>query len=477
MDVKGKMRIKNILKRIFGVAISNCISLVSGVVIGFLVPKMLSIGDYGLYKTFTLYMAYVGFFSLGIIDGIVLDYGGKDLEEFDHPLFRCYWKWYLCIHLVFFTMLIFTLGFINDSENKFIILMISINMLANNFTGYYQQISQITQRFGEYSFRKMLQSVLSILAVVILYISFKGEKVITYKPYVIAVVLINLILVLWYFFTYREISFGNSLRMRDTYKQILHLMKVGFPLLFANLCSTLILTLDRQFVNLLFDTTTYAVYAFAYNMLSLVTVATSAISTILYPILKRTNNSNLKFYYSNFIEIVFIFVFFMLSLYFPLRIFIEYFLPKYVDSLVIFRIIFPGLAISTAITVVMHNYYKTLGANAYYFKKSVVVLAVSGVANAIAFWIFRSTTAISVASIFTMILWYLYVEQYFVKIYQIKRLRNFTYLISMMIAFYAITRLQNYYFACILYIGVFVVSTLFFYKKSLTRLITLLVTT
>lgn len=82
--------------------------------------------------------------------------------------------------------------------------------------------------------------------------------------------------------------------MRDTLPEIVHLIQIGFPLLFANLCSTLILTLDRQFVNVLFDNATYAVYAFAYNMLSLVTVATSAISTVLYPTLKRVDLESIK---------------------------------------------------------------------------------------------------------------------------------------------------------------------------------------
>ena len=139
------------------------------------------------------------------------------------------------------------------------------------------------------------------------------------------------------------------------------LLKIGFPLLFANLCATLILTLDRQFVNILFDTSTYAVYAFAYNMLSLVTVATSAIATVLYPTLKRSTKESMVENYPRLIALMLLLVFAANAVYFPLCWFVKWFLPKYNDSLVIFRIIFPGLAISSAVTVVMHNYYKVLG--------------------------------------------------------------------------------------------------------------------
>ena len=64
-------------------------------------------------------------------------------------------------------------------------------------------------------------------------------------------------------------------------------MKLGMPLLLANLCSTFLISLDRQFVSMLFTTEEYAVYAFAYSMLSLITVATSAVATVLYPVFKR----------------------------------------------------------------------------------------------------------------------------------------------------------------------------------------------
>ena len=63
------------IKNIIRVLLSNVATIISGIVIGFIIPKILSVRDYGMYKTFTLYMTYAGFFSLGIIDGIVLKFG------------------------------------------------------------------------------------------------------------------------------------------------------------------------------------------------------------------------------------------------------------------------------------------------------------------------------------------------------------------------------------------------------------------
>ena len=455
---------------IFKIMASNVISIFSGIIVGFLLPKILSVENYGLYKTFSLYLTYVGFCSLGIIDGIVLDYGNYDYDKLDKTMFRTFTKWYGIIHSVFFFIIVAIGVFVNDIDYSFIIFMLALNMLANNFTGYFQQISQITQRFNEYSVRKILQSISNILLVVGLYIyTIIDSNSVSYRSYIILIVTINMLLTIWYFYTYREIVFGDKLSLKETKTQIIHLMKIGFPLLFANLCSTLILTLDRQFVNILFDNTTYAIYAFAYNLLSLVTVATSAISMVLYPILKRSSEQKLKTAYKYLIEIILIFVFGALILYFPLVSFIDFYLPKYHESLQIFRIIFPGLAISTCITVIMHNYYKTLGKNNLYFKKSILILALSAVTNYTAYCLFGTPQSISTASIITMVIWYVSSDRYFIQTYQIKAGQNFGYLVLMMVSFYFVSLIDDCLIGCTLYLLCLFVLTVAFYKNTVPQ--------
>lgn len=466
MKVPGKT-----FKSIIGVALSNCTTIFSGLIVGFLIPKILSVESYGLYKTFALYSTYVGLFSMGIIDGIALDYGGSDYNQLKRKKFRVYFKWYVSVHFVFLILLMGISVLMSTSDYKFIVLMLGLDMIVVNITEYFQQISQITQRFNEFSARKVLQSSCNILIAVVLYILYKLGTDVSYRIYVLALVISKLLLAIWYVYTYRDIAFGEAEKMRNTRPEIVHLIQIGFPLLFANLCSTLILTLDRQFVNLLFDNATYAVYAFAYNMLSLVTVATSAISTVLYPTLKRVDLESIKNNYPILISVILSFVFAANIAYFPLCIFIKWFLPKYTGSLIIFRVIFPGLAISSAITVVMHNYYKVLGKNFDYFLKSIVVLVVSGIANAIAYTVFRTTISISIASIITMIFWYVLIEQYFVKAIGYDRQKNLWYLLIMLVAFYTVSAIPNEIAGFFVYGIVFAVITLLIHRKTIKQIL------
>lgn len=456
------------IKSILSVAISNVSSIISGIFVGFIVPKILSVEGYGSYKTFTLYVAYLGIFSLGIVDGIYLKYGAKDYSDLDRPLFRALFKWFLIIHLFFSLLVIgYSLVVISDTNTRFIMITLGINLIAVNITGYFQHLSQITQRFKEYSVRKILQSALNIVAVIMLYIVYKNSGVIKYEFYVVIVLIINYILMIWYVITYKELVFGSSRNILEVRFDLWNLVIKGFPLMFSNLCSTILLNIDRQFVNIFFGTLDYAIYAFAYNMLSLVTVATSAVSTVLYPMLKRRDNNSLTMY-SKLNSAVIVMVYIIIMSYFPLTLFIQWFLPKYVPSLPIFRIILPGIAFSSAVTVIMHNYYKILDEVNTYFKKSVIILIFSVIANYTAYSLFGTMASISLASIATMIIWYVYVEQrLIVKGVERKACwKNRVFSVLMLVAFYLCTELSNVWISMICYMIVLIVTILAFFKSE-----------
>ncbi len=453
-----------IIKNLFEVALSNLITLLAGVLVGFLLPKIISIDDYGYFKTFTLYCSYIGLFSIGIIDGIVLTYGGKNYDQLDKLIFRSYFSWYVFVHLIIALIILFISLMFLDGDLQFILISICVFMIANNITGYFQQISQITQRYREYSARKIIQSVLNVIILTALFVLYRNGYEVIYKMYLVLWITINVFLTIWYIYTYRDIVFGKRTAFWQTRSDIKGLIQCGVPLLISNLCATLILTLDRQFVNILFDNHSYAIYAFAYNMLSLVTVATSAISTVLYPTMKRYNEEKLKKNYSYLVAIVLVFVFFTISLYFPLSSFVKWFLPKYNESIRIFRIIFPGLAISTAVTVVMHNYYKVLGYNINYFRKSLIALIISGLANAISYYLFRTTIAISIASILCMVFWYIYVERLLIKDLLCKWKCNMLYMLLMLSFFYVVSSINNAIIGFFIYVLTFMIFTKLMFK-------------
>ena len=461
---------KKNFKDILMVTISNFTTILAGVVTGFIIPKILNIEDYGLYKTFTLYSSYIGLLSLGIVDGIVLKYGNKDLEELELEKMRSIFSIYFSINIIF-TLMIFFVCLTTLKNNKVIFLFIALNIICTNITGYFQQISQITRNFKEYSFRNILKSFLNILIVLILYVMFKFNCTINYKMYVLMLLISNYFLTIWYMFTYKELIFGKHNTINSIKNDMKLLIKNGFPLLIANLCSTLLLTLDRQFVNVLFENEIYAIYAFAYNLLSLVTVAVSAISTVLFPSLKRAEKSKIMNEYKNYVSLIALLIFLCISIYFPLSIFIRWYLPNYILSLGIFKTIFPGLVISSAISIIIQNYYKVLNISSEFFKKSVFALIISFALNVVFYKIFKTPLSISVASIFSMIIWYISCDSTLSKIIYVNNINNLIYMLIGIVIFYLCSNLNNWLLGFGLYILLIAILSFVFTKTAIKNFI------
>lgn len=91
---KTSSKVRRAIISIVKVASSNMLTVVAGVFVGFIVPKILSVNDYGYYKLFSLYCTYIGLFSIGIVDGIVLKFGNYNLDMLDkqyvRSVFRCF---------------------------------------------------------------------------------------------------------------------------------------------------------------------------------------------------------------------------------------------------------------------------------------------------------------------------------------------------------------------------------------------------
>ena len=446
------------------VLISNVIMIISGIVVGFILPKILSVNDYGYYKTFTLYVTYLGLFSVGFVDGIVLKYGGFNYEQLEKCRFRKYYRYYIFIQAIW-TFLICTISFLIKSAHlKQLLLFLAINLLFLNTIGYFRQISEITQRFREYTIIKLANSFLTIASVIVMCL-LKPSVRINANIFIVITLLINAIISIWYLAIYRGIVFGSAKTPEVSFKDVVNLCKLGFPLMIANLCSTLILTIDRQFVNVLFDNETYAVYAFAYNLLSLLTVATTAASTVLYPYLKRSDKESMAQNYEKYVVLLSIMVFLAIACYFPLQIIIRRFLPQYEKALPIFRVVLPGLPLTSSITVIMHNYYKTAGKSNLYFRRSFIILIVSLLANIIAYALFKSPVSISVASIVVIVVWYLYIDSYFSSIYTYDRKKILVYLLLAAFGFYVSTSLTSVVLSGVIYIAFYALITMLFWHS------------
>ena len=450
------------VKKIGFVAFSNIVKLISSILVAFIIPNLLGLTDYGYYKVFILYLTYVGLFHFGFIDGIYLKYGGVDYNKLNKQKFRSYFSFLSKLEFIISIVgVIATLLLIKD-EKRFIFSLLFLNLLATNLTTYYQFISQITSRFKEYSLRIIILSFTNILIVGYMYLF----DITDYKVYVSLIVIFNFMLLFWYVYTYREITFGSKEPIKTNKKEINSFFKNGIPLLLANLAATVVITLDKQVVEIFFPVEVFGVYSFAYSMLSMITVVVSAVGVVLYPTLKRTNISNIASNYTFLNRLIIIIVLIGIVGYFPLMWIIPSFLPNYADSLVIFRVALPGLVMTSAISAIKHNFFKITDQNIKFFFISLIAITLNLGLNLTAYFAYGTTVSIAISSIIGISLWYFMTELFMVKKHQIEWKINSLILIGGISLFYGLTEIENYILAGLLYgISILGVTFAIFHKE------------
>lgn len=425
-------------KDILFVASSNIIAIFTSLLTGFVIPKILGVEDYGYYKTFFLYSGYTGLFHFGFCDGILLIFAGKRKDDLDENDFLSYTRFLIILESIISAIIISISLLFLDGNSKFIFSCVAIYLFLQNIMSYYQNILQCTQQFKEYAAKNVVNSILTASVVISMWAVYKwgDSSFVNFKIYVSCLLAIFFILALWFVVRFRKITFGKASPFSKTYPTILKCFKYGFPLLIANLCSGLILTFDSQFVNVYFTNEIFAKYAFAYSVLGMVTKLISAVTVVLYPMLKQTEPDRLKELFPKSVSLLLIVSSASLFLYFLLDPMVRWVLPQYVDSISIFRIILPGLLLSSIVSVIIQNYYKTFNKPGLFFLFSAITLAVSVSLNFVAYYLFKSTAAISWASVITLSFYYLLTLIPLIVKLRIKWVKNTLFLFSVLVVFY-----------------------------------------
>lgn len=116
---------------------ANMVSLATGFITAFILPKFLNMEQYGYLRIFTFYITYVGIMHFGFNDGIYVKYGNYDYEDIPKDKFKAYFnilaKFQITIALI---ITIIALFFIKDINRKSVFVFIGINTFILNLNTF-----------------------------------------------------------------------------------------------------------------------------------------------------------------------------------------------------------------------------------------------------------------------------------------------------------------------------------------------------
>lgn len=446
------MSLKNNIVRIFS---ANFLNAISGILIGFIVPAVLSLDSYAYVKTYALYISYIGFLHFGFVDGMYIKYGGKDIEEVDKGMLKYEHNIFMLIQIIM-TIIFIVISFVSKN---FIILLMALSIIPINTISFHKLFFQSTGQFKNFANINYMYTSIYLITNLILVFLIKTDN---YILYIMTTVVANIIVFIS--LEYKFIKGYKNIKIKRT-PDVKDNIKVGFYILIANLSVVLFYGIDRWFVKVFYNTNDFAHYSFAISMLNIVNIFISAISITFYNYLsKGEDKEKIKE-----LKIYFLIIGGIASFaYFGLACIVNMFLKKYIPSLSIIAISFATYPYMIIINALYVNLYKARKDEKRYLNTVVGILGVSVIYNFLAVYFFKDVRWIAIATTLSFITWYIYSIKDFK--YLKSNFKEISYLSILLITFLISSHIENYVIGAITYISIYLVLVLCLYKKYVLEL-------
>lgn len=346
-----------ILHKLYYSLSANFINLIVSIFISFFIPKFLGLEEYGYWQLYLFYISYLGFFYFGLADGIYLRYGGYYYEDLDKGLMHSQYVIITVIEgLIFVLIAYLTFLFEINPEKKFINIAIGINCLIVLPRAVIQFIFQATGRIKAFASNLMLERIVYLLLVFAFVIT--GFKNVRYL--IIADILAKIIAVFHINWESRDIIWTRSVKFKLAVSEFYKNISSGLFLLLANISGMLIIGILRFGIEKTWDVITFGKISFSLSISSFLLTFISAISVIIFPLLKRSNQERLPQIYATFETLLSIIVSILMISIFPLQKLLISWLPNYTEAIQYFSILFPICLFESRSTLLINTYLKAM---------------------------------------------------------------------------------------------------------------------
>ena len=348
---------KTIIQNFSYSAFANGINLLVSILSAFVVPKVLGVSEYSYWQLYTFYTSYVGFFHFGWADGIYLKQGGKRYQDLDKQNMANQFRLYVLFELLIAILIILLSWiFVEDKSRFYVLVCTAVCLFITLPRTFLQYLLQTTDRISEYAQNIIYEKIIYVIGVFIAL--FLGVR--SYEPLLI----IDLFAKLVTFFLLARLC-RDTLTTRITHifrglKEAWDNVRIGSRLMIANIAGLLITGIVKMAVEQNWGIETFGKVSLTMTASNMIMVFISAVSVVLYPMLKNVQEESLVPIYRKLRSLLMLLTLGMLIFYYPMRIIISYWLPQYADSLIYMALLFPMCVFESKLTLLISTYLKAL---------------------------------------------------------------------------------------------------------------------
>lgn len=360
--------------------VANGLSMLVGVLITLIIPKVVGILDYGYFQLYVFYSSYVGFLHFGWADGIFIRYGGDYYEKLDKPKFAGQIKSYLVIQLLLSAIVVFLAEKMsNDLDKVVVFICVGLTIVLTNVKVLFMYILQATSRIREYAIMVFLER--GIYGILLIICMCLGSN--KFVHYIITCLIGIFSSVLYGMYCCKDILVAKAeslIQIKDEAKKNL---SVGSKIMIANFSGMLILGIVQQFVETKWDVETFAKVSLIIAIANIAIGFINAVAIVLFPMLRRMENEGRIATYYKIERLITVLFLWLLAMYYPIKELLNMWLPGYRSSFEYLVLLFPICLWEGKYSLLVSTYLKTYRKEKIIMKINIITMVISYVVTSI----------------------------------------------------------------------------------------------
>ncbi len=314
-----------------GIAIgSQLLGMLASIATTLLVPKLLGVEAYGYWQLFIFFSSYLGFFHLGLVDGVYLINGGRTRNELDKEELKAQFKFSL-IYECSFAVVIVAIGLFGPFElpRRIVIIWTALFLVLSNVWFFFGYLFQAINEPNIYSYSNMIDRLVYMVILVLLLVA----RDLAFDHYIIAAVVARTFAMGYCLYQGRDILDAPQLAIRKVVRTSVNEMKAGIKLTLASVTGMLIVGVVRMAIDMQWGIAEFGRVSLAISLINFILAFVQQVSMVLFPALRRAEVDEVSRLYAAIQRTIDAIAPLAFAICVPIALFVDFWLPAYAASM------------------------------------------------------------------------------------------------------------------------------------------------
>ena len=387
-----------VAKDLAAVSSGTALASVFGTIIVFVIPRLVTVENFGYWRVFLLYSGYAGFLHLGFIEGALLLWAGKPFRAI-RPSLRSSLKFIVIQQVaVLATGTLFCFTFLRP-KYWFVSIAVLLFGALQNITTLLLYALQATREFGAVGIALSIPSGGFLVLVIVCYFF----KITDYR------MLIGSYLLGWtflFFFLWNRLQPLNGRTVAAIGSVGKRFIISGWPIMLSNLAYGVVQSADKIVVNATVSIYGFAQYTLAASVIAVPIAAIAAVSRVFFPHIAACAPERHQKAYRLSAKLAFLCWSLTVPYYLVLARVVPIMLPKYVEGLPYAKLLLCGTVFFGSIQILQLSFSNIYGRQRQFLLSASVAVATSLLLAFFAATLLHSLIAVAASQVASVLIWW-----------------------------------------------------------------------